>query len=302
LKIQHLEAKSNTADPEIFPSNIRYDMATLGEDDIDVSIDHDLAIKRAALRRSSKQRPSDREPQSSPTAHLPAPTLITSRPAQPMPSLERFNLDVDTQITDADHIQPVSATETQGSTQARTNLSRLQNMLRPLLEACSGEETQVLTPHSAQTKMLDFVAHLPQLQLSNVKLVELRGHKRIAANNLFKSKIGRDMESCDVDIVECLCDHNEEDGHMIQCDFCDKWQHSVCHGYVSEADPRLPDVHACYKCLLEEKEGYMLKKLSGLTLLRRGAIVTIGHGYSKDLELSSQMSMASPSSEDTFSN
>lgn len=44
----------------------------------------------------------------------------------------------------------------------------------------------------------------------------------------------------------------------------------------------MPEVHACYKCLLQEKEGPLLNKLEHLTLLRKGASVAIKDGVHGD--------------------
>ena len=37
---------------------------------------------------------------------------------------------------------------------------------------------------------------------------------------------------------------------QVQCFCCSTWQHLHCYGYTCSDDPRLPDEHFCYWCLL----------------------------------------------------
>lgn len=47
--------------------------------------------------------------------------------------------------------------------------------------------------------------------------------------------------------IRCTCTINNNDGDMIQCDECQCWLHTVCTGYFSNSDRRIP---ATYRCLL----------------------------------------------------
>jgi len=100
------------------------------------------------------------------------------------------------------------------------------------------------------------------------------------------------------DIVDCQCGYQEDEYHMvvllptvvvhmvnreqIQCRFCHCWQHLPCYGYRNSEDPRIPEIHACYKCLLLDKELDIYRKLEGFALLRKGAHVLLEYGYNND--------------------
>ncbi|XP_028389435.1 PHD finger protein 20-like protein 1 isoform X2 [Phyllostomus discolor] len=47
------------------------------------------------------------------------------------------------------------------------------------------------------------------------------------------------------EIVRCVCEMDEENGFMIQCDECLCWQHSVCLGLLEES---IPEQYTCYVC------------------------------------------------------
>lgn len=80
---------------------------------------------------------------------------------------------------------------------------------------------------------------------------------------------------------------------QINCNFCDTWQHVHCYGFRGSDDPRIPTIHACYQCLLQDKEAPLLRELGDLALLRRGLHVIEVEGYSNDKELASMLRMSS---------
>ncbi|KAM5280809.1 PHD finger protein 20-like protein 1 isoform 3-T3 [Ctenodactylus gundi] len=47
------------------------------------------------------------------------------------------------------------------------------------------------------------------------------------------------------EIVRCICELDEENGFMIQCEECLCWQHSVCMGLLEES---IPEQYICYIC------------------------------------------------------
>ncbi|XP_038616163.1 PHD finger protein 20-like protein 1 isoform X3 [Tachyglossus aculeatus] len=47
------------------------------------------------------------------------------------------------------------------------------------------------------------------------------------------------------EIVRCICEMDEENGFMIQCEECLCWQHSVCMGLVEDS---IPEQYICYVC------------------------------------------------------
>jgi len=101
--------------------------------------------------------------------------------------------------------------------------------------------------------------------------------------------------------VHCQCGFDKEDGDMvsncsstlppyrlhsqIECSYCSTWQHVACYGYMNEEDKRIPEVHACYKCLLWEKEGPLLLEMQKLVVTRRAIDVISRRGYASDTDL-----------------
>lgn len=47
------------------------------------------------------------------------------------------------------------------------------------------------------------------------------------------------------EIVRCICEMDEENGFMIQCEECMCWQHSVCMGVLEDS---IPEQYICYIC------------------------------------------------------
>lgn len=47
------------------------------------------------------------------------------------------------------------------------------------------------------------------------------------------------------EIVRCICELDEENGFMIQCEECLCWQHSVCMGLLEDS---IPEQYICYVC------------------------------------------------------
>ncbi|KAM4633046.1 PHD finger protein 20-like protein 1 isoform 2-T3 [Polymixia lowei] len=54
-----------------------------------------------------------------------------------------------------------------------------------------------------------------------------------------------DLTEARQEIVRCICQMDEENGFMIQCEECMCWQHSVCMGLLEES---IPDQYTCYIC------------------------------------------------------
>ncbi|KAK0946654.1 hypothetical protein LTR29_001823 [Friedmanniomyces endolithicus] len=91
--------------------------------------------------------------------------------------------------------------------------------------------------------------------------------------------------------VWCQCGHRNEEGGMVQCEYCRMWQHLPCYGYMTNDDPRLPDDHVCYQCMLGGEEMITLHKLQDLAMKRRAMDFALQHGlrtqeeFANDLEL-----------------
>lgn len=47
----------------------------------------------------------------------------------------------------------------------------------------------------------------------------------------------------DFEVVRCICEVQEENDFMIQCEECQCWQHGVCMGLLEE---NVPEKYTCY--------------------------------------------------------
>ncbi|XP_008567413.1 PREDICTED: PHD finger protein 20 isoform X1 [Galeopterus variegatus] len=52
-------------------------------------------------------------------------------------------------------------------------------------------------------------------------------------------------DRCDFEVVRCICEVQEENDFMIQCEECQCWQHGVCMGLLEE---NVPEKYTCYVC------------------------------------------------------
>ncbi|XP_075067569.1 PHD finger protein 20-like protein 1 [Mixophyes fleayi] len=55
----------------------------------------------------------------------------------------------------------------------------------------------------------------------------------------------QDEDEAISEIVRCVCEMDEENGFMIQCEECLCWQHSVCMGLLEDS---IPEQYICYVC------------------------------------------------------
>ncbi|XP_060099196.1 PHD finger protein 20-like protein 1 isoform X1 [Heteronotia binoei] len=55
----------------------------------------------------------------------------------------------------------------------------------------------------------------------------------------------QDEEDTLNEIVRCICEMDEENGFMIQCEECLCWQHSICMGLLEDS---IPEQYICYVC------------------------------------------------------
>ncbi|KAF2465400.1 uncharacterized protein BDR25DRAFT_345980 [Lindgomyces ingoldianus] len=165
---------------------------------------------------------------------------------------------------------------------------RLQRMLNPPNQEHDTQDTlkQVESIH----KLLVAGGPSQQIQLSQTKIRQLESRRsnllppRRRATNLRRrsQSLGTGSEG---DVIKCQCGHDEEEDDMINCSFCDTWQHLHCYGYRGSEDQRIPAVHACYDCLLQGKEHELLRELRYLALCRRGIRFLEAHDVTNDKEL-----------------
>ncbi|KAJ5086968.1 hypothetical protein NUU61_008275 [Penicillium alfredii] len=84
--------------------------------------------------------------------------------------------------------------------------------------------------------------------------------------------------------IRCQCgDKSYGEQAMIKCNFCFTLQHWECYGYNAEDDYRIPELHACYDCLvpsmMPDNPG-LLAEMTNVVLLRKGVALILKEGVS----------------------
>jgi PHD-finger len=78
--------------------------------------------------------------------------------------------------------------------------------------------------------------------------------------------------------TDCICGLKESDLAMLFCDFCKTWQHTVCCGYFTNNDKRLPEgPYRCLTCQYRGKPG-ILRFCCKLAQFRRALYITYHEG------------------------
>jgi hypothetical protein len=99
-----------------------------------------------------------------------------------------------------------------------------------------------------------------RMVLSAAKFAEIRKRGKAKARRKTKKK----------GLVSCECGCRVDEGSMIQCDACDKWQHAPCYGFMLVEETTKLDKHFCYSCLLSrEEERELLSQMVDLAKFRR---------------------------------
>jgi hypothetical protein len=76
---------------------------------------------------------------------------------------------------------------------------------------------------------------------------------------------------------------------QVQCSYCSTWQHLHCYGFTGAADPRLPEEHVCYWCLLGDTDVENYKSLQKLAVRRRAIFHVAKSGMRTRTDLSKVM-------------
>lgn len=150
----------------------------------------------------------------------------------------------------------------------------------PLSESTGSPDRDTISP-SRRTKAEPTTRDKPTL--SPTKASELRRdqeHLRQHARDGRKTKKG--------EVILCQCGHAEEEDDMVSCMCCGTWQHLHCYGYAGSDDPRLPEEHACYQCLLGGEE-QLLERLKDLALKRRGMHMAVKKGAKSQRDFAEDM-------------
>lgn len=105
-------------------------------------------------------------------------------------------------------------------------------------------------------------------------------------------------------MVLCQCGFGEDEGEMVrlfphaapvmlisnlqqvQCSYCSTWQHLHCYGYMGSQDPRLPEEHVCYWCLLGDTDVKGYAALQELAVQRRAMFYISKNGMRTKTDLS----------------
>ncbi|KAF2812571.1 uncharacterized protein BDZ99DRAFT_496961 [Mytilinidion resinicola] len=172
---------------------------------------------------------------------------------------------------------------------------KLERMLEPSPQDSELVETQQLSQSlSRMDRHLKMVENMPPAQLSERKIKELDGRRnsllppRENASSKRRRSASVDLTG-EKDITSCQCGWDQDEDDMINCSFCDTWQHLHCYGYCGSDDPRIPVVHACYNCLLQDKEAPRLPEMRDLALQRRGMHIIEKQGYTNDRDFSAAL-------------
>lgn len=69
------------------------------------------------------------------------------------------------------------------------------------------------------------------------------------------------LEGKSDEVVQCVCNCEEESGLMMQCEVCLTWQHGACFKIEEEKD--VPDKYICYLCVLPQEKVELLDVTEG---------------------------------------
>ncbi|KAJ1717398.1 meiosis specific protein Hop1 [Aspergillus flavus] len=167
----------------------------------------------------------------------------------------------------------------QEATQDIADRQKLQNMMQTKGSSYSDSDlipTQPINPDVAiednynSTLQLDSRWSLPE-----ERIAKIREHLRLQKPtfNLPHS------ETQSQGLARCQCGWNGEETEMLNCAFCCTRQHFLCYGFEGPNDPKVPDVHACYKCLLGPSDTQLLQEMNSLVLLRKALKVILNEGF-----------------------
>ncbi|GAD92959.1 meiosis specific protein Hop1, putative [Paecilomyces variotii No. 5] len=177
----------------------------------------------------------------------------------------------------------------QESTQARHDAEEKQRLQKMMLMTSSIPDGELIPTqqleHSSNLNLWDEDSPdvLEDLQLSETKVSQIRQHiSSLALDNRGNNGNGA------AKVIRCQCSWNGEEPGMIKCSFCHTYQHSLCYGFINPTDPRLPETHACYRCLLEPNEPSLIPELNTLVLLRRAMKIIMEDGYPHRISVFSQ--------------
>ncbi|KAL4808262.1 HORMA domain-containing protein [Aspergillus unguis] len=125
--------------------------------------------------------------------------------------------------------------------------------------------------------------------LRKEKIAEMRNNTKQQETNGLK-----EWKSQEPAPVRCLCEWKGEEKEMLACSFCHTRQHRLCYGYLGAFKDSVPDIHACYRCLLEPKESKTLESLKNIVLGRRALSVILAEGVPNTMAAWSEKTHCTP--------
>ncbi|KAM0687808.1 hypothetical protein COBT_000943 [Conglomerata obtusa] len=93
------------------------------------------------------------------------------------------------------------------------------------------------------------------------------------------------------EIHRCICNVNVDDGDMLLCDKCNSWLHTVCCGFFSNQDKRIPkNDYVCEFCKNECRPEHLRK----IAMYRRALSVIYNEGFIDEVNLSTRLGFSVP--------
>ncbi|KAL4779308.1 HORMA domain-containing protein [Aspergillus varians] len=203
---------------------------------------------------------------------------------------EDIGFDNDESKLQASQIEVRSSQE---ATQDAVEREKLQSMM-PSQEVPSSDSELVPTQPvkatpSLETQNVQAATPSQKFTLSREKVAEMRETSKPEVPNGLKNR--RRQEQA---VIRCQCEWKGEEEDMIVCSFCHTRQHRHCYGYVGAHKLQVPDVHACYRCLLEPDEAHLFSSLNNIVVARRLLSVILNEGHSSSTAVLCEKTHCSP--------
>nr|POE47192.1 hypothetical protein CFP56_00524 [Quercus suber] len=184
----------------------------------------------------------------------------------------------------------------------------LKKMMQPEQITQGDTQSQRLKPHESPTASSTTIVSPNRLTVSPLKSVattfalvckpKLLQHRRKAleqsqdrrraeVRKRRPSKARGSPRSTAADIIDCQCGFMGEEGDMVG-GIGRGGKLSLIRRCASQ-DSRLPEEHACYKCLLGEEDTPLSRRLTDLSLMRRGIHFAQEHGLTTQQQFGKDM-------------
>ena len=96
----------------------------------------------------------------------------------------------------------------------------------------------------------------------------------------------------ETDLTKCICGVYEPDLAMLFCDSCNSWSHTVCCGFFTNNDKRLPQgPYNCLTCQYRDNSA-TLKFLQSLAIFRRALYIIYHEGINTTGEFADRIGIS----------